>query len=65
MIEAETDYALRCILMGHKNDRPAYGSGGSMDYRRDQIMKFAYRYPRQIFDAESTLVDLSDDPLAI
>ena len=65
MIEAETDYALRCLLMGHKNDRPAYGSGGSMEYRREQIMKFAYRYPRQIFDAEASAADLSSDPLAI
>jgi len=42
MLEANLDYALRCTLMGHKNDRPAYGEGGSMEYRRDEIKKIAY-----------------------
>lgn len=65
MIEVETDYALRCLLMGHKNDRPAYGSGGSMEYRREQIMKFAYEYPKAIFQMEANPKDLESDPLAI
>ena len=40
MLEAEIDYGLRCILMGHHNTRPSYGDGGSLEYRRDQMAKF-------------------------
>jgi len=39
MLEAELDYGLRCILMGHHNARPSYGDGGSLTYRRDQLAK--------------------------
>ena len=39
MQEAELDYGLRCILMGHHNTRPSYGDGGSLVYRRDQLAK--------------------------
>lgn len=41
MLEADIDYGLRCILMGHHNTRPSYGDGGSLKYRRDQMMKLA------------------------
>lgn len=44
MVEAEIDYALRCRLMGHKNERPDYGSGGSLEYQRDQMLKFTHPY---------------------
>lgn len=30
MLEAQIDYGLRCILMGHSNTRPSYGDGGSL-----------------------------------
>ena len=39
MLEADLDYGLRCILMGHHNTRPSYGDGGSLAYRRDQMAK--------------------------
>jgi len=42
MLEAGLDYGLRCLLMGHKNSRPSYGDGGSMAYRRDELMKIAH-----------------------
>jgi len=42
MLEAGLDYGLRCLLMGHKNSRPSYGDGGSMAYRRDQLMKIVH-----------------------
>ena len=45
MLEADIDYGLRCILMGHHNTRPSYGDGGSLDYRRDQMMKFTLQKP--------------------
>ena len=45
MLEAGLDYGLRCTLMGHKTDRPAYGDGGSMAYRRDELMKIAHPVP--------------------
>jgi hypothetical protein len=43
MLEADIDYGLRCILMGHHNTRPSYGDGGSLEYRRDQMKKFILR----------------------
>lgn len=49
MQEANIDYGLRCLLMGHKNDRPAYGDGGSMEYRRDELLKIAHPFSSQIF----------------
>jgi len=42
MLEAGLDYGLRCLLMGHKNSRPSYGDGGSMAYRRDELLKIAH-----------------------
>lgn len=49
MLEAGIDYGLRCTLMGHKNDRPAYGDGGSMEYRRDELLKIAHPFDQKIF----------------
>jgi len=49
MQEANIDYALRCTLMGHKNNRPAYGDGGSMEYRRDELLKIAHPYSKDMF----------------
>lgn len=49
MLEADVDYALRCTLMGHKNDRPAYGDGGSMLFRRDQLLKIAHPFKPELF----------------
>lgn len=49
MQEAEIDYGLRCTLMGHKNTRPSYGDGGSMEYRRDQLLKIAHPFSPEIF----------------
>lgn len=42
MLEAGLDYGLRCLLMGHKNSRPLYGDGGSMEYRRDELLKIVH-----------------------
>jgi integrase len=42
MLEAGLDYGLRCLLMGHKNSRPSYGDGGSLAYRRDELLKIAH-----------------------
>jgi integrase len=49
MQEAGLDYALRCLLMGHATDRPAYGDGGSLEYRRDELLKIAHPYPEGLF----------------
>ena len=35
------DAELRKMLMGHTIDRPDYGSGGSLEWRRDELMKIA------------------------
>ena len=49
MLEAGLDYGLRCLLMGHATNRPAYGDGGSMTYRRDQLLKIAHPVPDGLF----------------
>ena len=55
MLEAGLDYGLRCTLMGHKNNRPQYGDGGSLAYRRDELLKIAHPVSRTVID---TLPDL-------
>ena len=42
MQEAGLDYGLRCTLMGHKNNRPQYGDGGSIEHRRDELQKIVH-----------------------
>ena len=39
MLEAGLDSGLRCTLMGHRNPRPECGDGGSLTYRRDELLK--------------------------
>jgi hypothetical protein len=41
MLEGGLDYGLRCTLMGHKNSRPEYGDGGSLAFRRNELLKIA------------------------
>lgn len=50
MQEANIDYGLRCLLMGHKTDRPSYGDGGSLAYRRDELMKIVHPYDVKLFE---------------
>ncbi len=45
MLEAGLDYGLRCTLMGHRNPRPEYGDGGSLVYRRDELLKIVHPIP--------------------
>lgn len=42
MLEGGLDYGLRCTLMGHRNTRPNYGDGGSLAYRRDELLKIVH-----------------------
>ena len=42
MLEGGLDYGLRCTLMGQRNPRPEYGDGGSLNYRRDEMMKIVH-----------------------
>ncbi len=42
MLEAGLDYGLRCLLMGHHNNRPSYGDGGSLEYRRNELLKITH-----------------------
>eukprot|EP00752_Nemacystus_decipiens_P019150 g17206.t1 len=44
-LEAKIDRDLRARLMGHAVDRPDYGEGGSLEFRRDQLLKIALPYP--------------------
>lgn len=43
MLEGGLDYGLRCTLMGHKNNRPEYGDGGSLDFRRVELLKISHQ----------------------
>lgn len=38
---AGLDPELRMILMGHSIDRPRYGAGGTLEWRRDELKKIA------------------------
>lgn len=49
MLEAGIDHDLRMTLMGHANSRPKYGDGGSLEFRRDQLLKIAHPFDQQIF----------------
>lgn len=50
MLEAGLDYGLRCTLMGHRNPRPEYGDGGSLKYRRDEMMKMVHRLDEAVLE---------------
>lgn len=60
MQEANIDYGLRCLLMGHANSRPTYGDGGSLSYRRDELLKIAHPYSERVF--EKVDEDIADKP---
>lgn len=48
MLEAGLDYGLRCLLMGHQNTRPQYGDGGSLEYRRDELLKIVHPFSKPL-----------------
>tara|TARA_B110000908_G_C10210299_1_gene429851 strand:- start:88 stop:1464 length:1377 start_codon:yes stop_codon:yes gene_type:complete len=50
MLEGGLDYGLRCTLMGHRNPRPEYGDGGSLEYRRDEMMKIVHPFSEKLID---------------
>ena len=49
MIEAGIDTELRKLLMGHADERPKYGDGGAMAFRRDELMKIVFQVPDGLF----------------
>lgn len=49
MIEAGIDTELRKTLMGHADERPKYGDGGALTFRRDQLRKIAFEVPEGLF----------------
>lgn len=48
MKEGGLEDELRRILMGHTIDRPRYGSGGSLDWRRRELMKIVLPFDPSI-----------------
>lgn len=48
MKEAGIDDELRRILMGHSIDRPRYGSGGSLEWRRDELSRLVLPFDRSV-----------------
>ncbi|WP_366523880.1 DUF6538 domain-containing protein [uncultured Algimonas sp.] len=55
MLEAGLDYGLRCTLMGHKNNRPQYGDGGSLAYRHAELSKIAHPVSRAFIESLPSL----------
>ena len=53
MIEAEIYAELRKILMGHADERPKYGDGESLAFRRDPLLKRVHPYPEDILLAKN------------
>ena len=49
MLEAGLDYGLRCKLIGHYNNRPEYGDGGSLTFRRDEMSKMTLDFTQLNF----------------
>ncbi len=41
---------LRRLIMGHAIDRPKYGEGGSLEWRRDELMKIVLPFDRAILE---------------
>ncbi|WP_427450592.1 tyrosine-type recombinase/integrase [Litorimonas sp. WD9-15] len=50
MLEGGLDYGLRCTLMGHKSDRPEYGDGGSLEYRRQELLKIVHPVKSELLE---------------
>jgi integrase len=48
MKDAGLEDELRRILMGHTVDRPKYGSGGSLKWKRDELLKIKLPFDPQI-----------------
>lgn len=48
MKEAGFDEELRRLLMGHTIDRPKYGSGGSLEWRRKEMLKIVLAFDPSI-----------------
>ncbi|CAN7177355.1 tyrosine-type recombinase/integrase [Rhizobium rhizogenes] len=50
MLEAGLDFEFRQRMMGHSVDRPEYGDGGSMEWRREQLLKIALTFDANLID---------------
>lgn len=48
MKEGNLDVELRKIILGHTIDRPKYGSGGALAWRRDEMLKIALPFDPSI-----------------
>lgn len=48
MKEGNLDEELRRILMGHSIDRPRYGAGGSLEWRRDELKRIELPFDASI-----------------
>lgn len=55
MQEAGVDYGLRCTLMGHANNRPSYGDGGSLSFRQSELLKFTHPVSEALTKSLSSL----------
>lgn len=48
MKDGGLDTELRMMLMGHSSDRPDYGAGGSLKWKRDELLKIALPFDPKI-----------------
>lgn len=51
MLEAKIDPELRRLMMGHTIDRPEYGDGGSLAFRRDQLNRITLPFDAGLLKA--------------
>ena len=49
MLESGLDYGLRCKLIGHYNNRPEYGDGGSLAFRKNELAKMTLEFSQPKF----------------
>lgn len=52
MKEAGYDEEFRRRMMGHDTDRPEYGTGGALSWRRDRLAQMALPFDPRIFDGD-------------
>jgi integrase len=50
MLEANFDDEFRRRMLGHDTERPEYGDGGDLDWRRDQLLKIMLPFDPKVLD---------------
>lgn len=51
LIEADVDRGVRCRLMGHEDNRPAYGDGGALSFRHGILQDMAFPVSEKLLNS--------------